>query len=387
MRGHIRKRSRNGWTVVVELPRDPQTGKRRQKWVTVKGNRRDAERTLTQLLLQVDGGALGMAPTRLTVGEYLQWWLDTVKQRLRPATYESWKERLRYWYQTLGSRYLVALTPVDVQQALCALPDTLSGGTRASVFAVLRVAMRQAAKWGMVARCPTDGVKCPSPGVGRVNVWTEEQIRLFLREARGSRYYPLFHLALATGMRLGELLGLVWEDVDLDRGVIQVRRSLVGRPSGPEPRWQEPKTPRSRRPIPLDCVSLEVLRQHRKQQMEERWRAGSSWQDYGLVFSTDKGKPLQRPNITRRLKEIALVAGVPVLRFHDLRHSHATVLLRQGVHPKVVSERLGHSSVALTLDVYSHVLPDTQKEAARAMERVWDPPSVGNSLATADPGP
>lgn len=168
-------------------------------------------------------------------------------------------------------------------------------------------------------------------------------------------------------MRLGELLGLTWQDIDLGGGVIHVRRALAY-PEKAEPRWAEPKTPNSRRKIPLDRGTVEALRAHRKRQLEERLRRGAQWRDYGLVFCTRRGSPLRRADVYHRLQELARVAGLPAVRAHDLRHTHATLLLKRGVYPKVVAERLGHASAAVTLDVYSHILPDTQMAAAQAIE-------------------
>lgn len=368
--------------MVVELPRDPETGKRRQRWVTVRGTKRDAERVLTELLGEVERGCYVGASPRLTVGQYLDQWMEATKIEIRETTHRVRQTYVRYIKDLLGSAPLVKLTPLDVQRALNRLPEHLAPATKADIFKVLRAALRRAVAWNLIPRSPTDGVKFPvSTKRDRMTVWTEEQVSAFLNRVSGSRYYPLFHTAVATGMRLGELLGLTWDDVDLVNGVVHVCRSLA-LDSGGSPRWHEPKTKRSRRRIPLDPVTVEVLRQHRKKQLEERLRAGPDWHDYNLVFATDRGKPLERRNLEAALKRFARSAGLPVIRFHDLRHTHATILLRQGVHPKVVSERLGHSTVSLTLDVYSHVLPDTQQEATRAIERVFGGKAVSKRLAT-----
>lgn len=370
MRGHIRKRSKDSWTVVLELPRDPETGKRRQKWIAVKGSRRDAERVLAEKITEIEHGFYGIAPARMTVGEYLSMWLDAVKDNVRPTTYARWKNAVERWKNVLGQCSLVKLTPLDVQRALVSLPCHLAPATRGTLFGALRVAMKQAVKWGLIPRCPTDGVSAPHPvSKSPLRVWTEGQVGTFLKAVRKSPYYALFHLAIATGMRLGELRGLTWDDVDLDKGVIYVRRSLL--PGWKKPEWQEPKTPRSRRQIPVDPETVEVLRRHRKRQVEQRLKAGPKWRDYNLVFATPTGNCVARQNIQASFRMYVKRSGLPKIRFHDLRHTHATLLLRQGVNPKIVSERLGHTQVAFTLQVYSHVLPDTQQEAVKALMRVF----------------
>lgn len=382
MRGHIRKRSKDSWTVVVELPRDPETGKRRQKWVTVAGTKKDAERVLAELINEVEHNQYGIASGKLTVSQYLAMWLEAVRPGLRQQTHEVWQANLRFWNQTLGAVPLNKLTPLDVQRAVNSMPGHYKNSTKRTVYAPFRVAMRQAVKWGLLARSPTDGVVIPAPHFKQMTVWTEEQVMRFLEVARKSRYYALFHTALATGMRLGELLGLTWEDVDLKEGTIHVSRSLTVHTVR---EWQAPKTPHSQRKIPLDEATTEVLRQWRKRQFQDRLWAGPSWQEHNLVFATRAGRPLYKCAVLRALKTIAGHAGVPPIRFHDLRHTHATLLLRQGVHPKVVAERLGHAHVSLTLEIYSHVLPDTQREAVRAIERVWGQRSVSKRLATLNP--
>jgi integrase len=330
------------------------------------------------MLAEVSRGVCGTAPARMTLGEYLDRWYEAVRDSLRPHTQDGWRRHIQHWKAVLGSMPLAKLTPADVQAGLARLPGHLSDSSRQTLYTVLRAALNQAVRWGLLARSPAQGVKPPARERREMRVWDEEQAARFLEAARSTRYYALFHTALATGMRLGELLGLTWDDVDLEAGVIQVRRALAtGIVRGDQPVWQEPKTQASRRRIPIDRRAAEVLRQHRRAQLEERLRAGPEWRDHNLVFANQTGGRLYTSNIWQAMRACERKAGVPRIRFHDLRHTHATFLLRQGVHPKVVSERLGHASVKITLDTYSHVLPDTQAEAVRAMERVFSAVSGG----------
>jgi integrase len=186
--------------------------------------------------------------------------------------------------------------------------------------------------------------------------------------ARPSRYYALLVLALTTGLRSGELFGLRWQDVDLDAGMLTVNQTLEK--PGPNPRFGRPKSKASRRTVTLSAQVVETLRRHKGKQNEDRLQLGAEWYDFGLCFTVFDGKPLRSGNIRRdAFHPLIKKAGVPMIRFHDLRHSHATMLLSAGIHPKVVSERLGHSGIGITLDTYSHVMPNLQREAADTLER------------------
>lgn len=191
------------------------------------------------------------------------------------------------------------------------------------------------------------------------------------RQIRPPRYYPLFHTAITTGLRHGELLGLKWSDVDFDAASLAVRRTIYWNPPD-GPQLQEPKTPGSRRKVLLGGDTLAVLSAHRRQQLKERLAAGPAWIDGDLVFRTLEGKPPYGPNITSYYKRLAARAEVPVIRFHDARHTCATLLLAQpGVNVKAMAERLGHANVSITLNTYAHVLPDMQRAAAKALEGLF----------------
>jgi integrase len=224
-------------------------------------------------------------------------------------------------------------------------------------------------RWGYVARNVATLVSPPRIPRHEIAPLSAEQARTVLAAAKGDRHEALYVLALSTGMRLGELLGLRWQDVDIEGGMLQVRQALTRTKA----RLQlgEPKSARSRRRIALTPRTVEALRQHRSRQAVERLRLGPTWQDIGLVFPSEVGTPMDAGNMLRQSFHPLLdKAGLPRIRFHDLRHTAATLLLQQGVHAKIVSEMLGHSSIGLTLDTYSHVLPDMQQQAVQAMERV-----------------
>lgn len=240
---------------------------------------------------------------------------------------------------------------------------------------VLHAALRQAVRWQLLVRNPADAVEPPRPPRRELQVPDAAEVRDLLAAADGTPYGPLVRLAVLTGMRRGELLGLRWGDVDLDAAVLHVQQSAQ-RITGQGMIFRQPKTRLSRRSIALSPVAVALVRQHRRRQAETRLLAGSAYEDQGLVFTSGLGSPVEPGNLLRGWSKIVAVAGAPHVRFHDLRHAHATLLLRQGVHPKIVSERLGHASIAITLDTYSHVVPGLQEAAAAQLDALLADPDA-----------
>jgi integrase len=234
------------------------------------------------------------------------------------------------------------------------------------LHAVLHRALGQATRWGLVARNVADLVTPPRAERHEMQTLSPEQARAFLEAAQGDRFAALYTLALSTGMRQGEMLALRWRDVDLEAGTIQVCGSLEQGTLA----IAEPKTAGSRRQVTLTRGAIEALRRHRVAQAEERLRA-VFWDSRGLVFSTEAGTPVDVRNLIRRsFAPLLEKAGLPRIRFHDLRHTAATLLLGRGVHPKMVADLLGHTRISTTLDLYSHVTPAMQKEAVAVMDAV-----------------
>jgi integrase len=235
------------------------------------------------------------------------------------------------------------------------------------VHTTLHRALGQAVRWGLVPRNVAAAVDPPRVRTPEMRPLSPTQARTLLAAAEGNRLTALYVLAVTTGMRQGELLGLGWEDVDLDAGTVRVRRTLTLARGGP--RLTEPKTRRSRRQIRLTASAVDALDRNRERQEAEGAAKGDGWNDQGLVFRTRRGTPIRRDNLhSKSWKPLLRRAGLPDVRFHDLRHTCATLLLTKGVHPKIVSEMLGHSSIAITLDTYSHVIPGLGEAAALAME-------------------
>jgi integrase len=330
--------------------------------------RTEAATKLTELLKAASVG-LPMPPERQTVGAYLVEWLETTaKPGLRPTTYVSYAGVVRvHLVPELGSLRLSRLTPQHVQALMNRKLEAGLSPLRVDYLRrVLRRALNDALRWGLVARNVATLVRPPRRQRVEIRPLDPAQARTFLGAIRGDRLEALYSVALAVGLRQGEALGLRWEDVDLVAGVIRVRKALQ-RIDG---RFQlvDPKSPRSRRTVTLPAVVVEALRAHRTRQEGERRRAGTEWEDWSLVFTTPLGRPLDASNVTHVFQRHLERAGLPRQRFHDLRHACASLLLAQGVSPRVVMEVLGHSQITLTLDTYSHVIPALQADAAARMD-------------------
>jgi integrase len=248
--------------------------------------------------------------------------------------------------------------------------EGLSGRTVQYLLFLLRKALQQAVNDGLLPHNVAKDVKVRQTQKDEERHLTPEQVKALLSAARGDRLVALYVLAISTGLRQGELLGLWWEDIDLDTGTLSVRRTLSLGQGGP--RFTEPKTAKSRRNIELTAQAIEALKDHRAAQDEEKARLGSLWEEYNLVFPSVTGTPLRRNNLVRRsFKPLLEKAGLPrTFRFHDLRHTAASILFSQRTHPKIVQELLGHATIAVTLDVYSHMIPGMSAQAARTMEDV-----------------
>ncbi|MEX2535805.1 MAG: tyrosine-type recombinase/integrase [Trueperaceae bacterium] len=347
--------------------RDGATGKRTYLNQRVTGTKKDAEKVLTVMLRKLDTGELLHEPTRLTVKEYLMHWLETAaKPKLTARTLDDYTGVLeRYVYPALGSRKLPKLAPVEIQtlySKMLAPKDKdgmgLTPRTVINTHRVLSSALKQAVKWRMLSQNVCQYVDLPRQQKTEMQALSEEEATRFLKTAKSDRLYPLFALMLGTGLRPGEALALMWKDIDPMTGSLTVQRALEsvrGKTS-----FKAPKTPRSRRNIKLSGNLVKLLLDHKVQQELER----------ELVFPSADATPLNGRNVVNRhFKPLLKAANLPEsVRLYDLRHTHATLLLKAGVHPKIVSERLGHSSIALTLDTYSHVLPGMQDEAASKLD-------------------
>jgi integrase len=363
--GTIFQRKDGRWTAGAEV------GGYQRKWIYGKTRREVADR-LSKIQRDVAEGR-PVINERLTVAEYLNRWLNEVaKHRTRPMTWRGYEHLVRlHILPSLGRVRLAKLTPQHVHSLVTqkVREGRLSPRTIQYMHSVLRAALNQAVRWRMVHYNAAAMVSTPRVTRREVLALTPEEARRLLDAARDDRLEALYSVALALGLRQGEALGLMWSDLDLENGTLRVRRASQRIPhQGTQ--LVETKTERSRRTLVMPPIVISALRSHRARQVLERLAAGEHWIDLGLVFPSQRGTLADGPNVTHRFHKLLKQAGLPPMRFHDLRHACASLLLVQGVHPRVVMETLGHSQISLTMNTYSHVLPVLQQEAADKMQAV-----------------
>lgn len=352
------------WVAAVSIG-----GQRRR---TIYGRTRAAvaAKLVTTLRAQQQGIEISSSE-RLTVGAYLKGWIEGARATVRASTWYRYGSLVGHLTRHLGGLALVKLQPADCAAAFAAMSEGgLAPRTIMQARAVLGRALREAEIAGIVARNAARLTRPPHAPHAELRTLTTEQARALLEAAAGDRLGALYAVALASGARQGELLALRWSGVDWDRGAIRIQRTLQRTPGAPA--FSEPKTPSSRRTIPLGRSTMDALRRHRVAQAEERPGNGlGKASEDALVFATPIGTPIDAGNLFRRTHYPLLErAGLPALRFHDLRHSAATLLLEAGVHPRAVAERLGHASPSMVMNVYGHATERMQEQATAAMERV-----------------
>ena len=363
--GSISKRKDGRWEGRISVGYEGGTRKRK---VFYGKTRREVQQQLTKALRDHQQG-LPVAPERQTVATFLTSWLDVAaKPRLRPSTYTSYRQTVtQHLVPALGRIILQKLTAQQVQRYLNEKRAVgLSARTVQYHHAILRSALNQAVKWDLIPRNVATLVDVPRVEQHDFRYFTLEESRRFLRAVQGDRLEALYTVAVALGLRQGEALGLRWDDVDLANVKVRMQLQRINGKLTLVPT----KTARSRRTIPLPEFAIAALRRHRTQQLQERLAAGEKWQEHGLVFTTTLGTPIDARNVTRWFHRILERADLPQIRFHDLRHTAATLLLAQGLSPRVIMETLGHSQISLTMNTYAHVMPAMQQEAAERMHEM-----------------
>jgi integrase len=374
MKGHIRQRSPGHWAIVIDV-RDPESGKRRRKWHSFAGTKREAQIEASRLISALNGGAY-IEPAKITVGQFLDRWLEHIKPRVSPRTHERYSEIVK---KNLGSLLgAVALTRLKPIQISDAYAKALSGGRRDGkgglsastvryMHVILKASMGQAVRWQMIARNPVDAVDPPKVERSSMRTYDLAQTAELIDASRASRMAITVLLAVLCGLRRGEIAALRWRNVNLAAAQLAVTESAEQTKAGV--RYKQPKSGRART-VALSLRVVNELRSHRIQQAQELLGLGLPLTDETFVVAQADGRPLQPRTITHQWHLLlSKCPSLPRIRFHDLRHAHATHMLSSGVHPKIASERLGHSKVGITMDLYSHVMPGMQEDAAARVDR------------------
>src|SRR5215216_3755115 len=328
----------------------------------------ETEQKLRQSMTDADRGLVFEAGA-LMLSDYLDKWLLNIKDTVRQRTWERYEQIVRVHLKpTLGRLKLKSLTPTHLRGLYREKLDAgASNRTVQYIHATLRKALQDAVSDELIPRNVADGIKAPTPTKKEINPLTPEQARIFLEAIRDDPLEALYVLAIHRGLRQGELLGLKWDDVDLETGTLLVRRILSLTRDGHV--FEQPKNGKGRS-IQLTQPAADALRSHLQRQLKEIEALGDEYQDQGLIFPGERGQPMRPWTLTRKLQRILERVGLPHIRFHDLRHTCATLLLGKGVHPKFVQELLGHATISITLDTYSHVIPAMGDQTRKAMEDV-----------------
>lgn len=373
-RGSVFKR--NGrYGIRVDLGPDPRTGERRQSSRQGFRTKREAETALDEALGSLRAGT-AVGRTTSTVGEFLDEWLAGERPRLKETTWSSYDTAVNRIKANLAMVKLQALTPRDIERFYRALSESGGRGARPlapktvrNTHVVLRKALADAERLGIIGRNPATVARPPIPQRVERPTWTSDDLRTFFEFLADDRLLGLYVLLATTGMRRGEVLGLRWTDLDLDARELHVVQTLTT--VRYRPVFSTPKTKRSRRMVYLDVQTVAALRAHRQGQRQERLVAGAARDTAtDMVFADELGRPLHPDRITREFAIKSMSAGLSRIRLHDLRHTYATLALKSGVHPKIVSERLGHATVGVTLDLYSHVTPALGRDAADSIAAI-----------------
>ncbi|MFF3842282.1 tyrosine-type recombinase/integrase [Streptomyces sp. NPDC001930] len=320
------------------------------------------------LLEAVDNGI--PVPTRSArLSEWLPYWLDNVVQpRRKLSTYDKYEAHVRlYLAPGIGSKRLESLSVADVRRFLVQLEKKTTAATAKESHRVLRTALTAACREELITRNVATLVEPPRPKTRELSPWSLDETLDFLAAARRDPLYAAFVLAITMGLRRGELVGLRWADIDLDKRVLYVRQQMQRRRGV---LYDDDPKGRRRRTVPLPAMCIAPLRWHRMRQNDQRARAGEEWKGSDYVFTTRSGSPVEPRNVYRSFTRVAASAGLRVIRLHDARHGCATLLTAAGVAPRVVMEILGHSQISITMDVYTHVVQDTQREAISHMDRL-----------------
>lgn len=370
MRGHTRKHGA-GWQYTIELEPDPATGKRRQKSKGGFKTKKECEQAMNKLIAELDRGDY-FETSNMILRDYLSYWtINYVNANVAPSTLTRYKLSISDINSYLGNIPLSKLKPSHIQDLYSKLisDKQQSKSTVLKTHRTLSLSLKHAINWQLIASNPCNNVQPPRPNIVLMKIWNTEAANNFLKLIRSESIYIPVLIALQTGLREGEISALKWEDINLEDKTLSVKHSLQ-RING-KLSLKEPKTRKSRRTIALMDSTIVALKEYKKRQLIYKLSLGEDYINEGFVCTWNDGRPFDPLYISKKFVKLIKKYEFPRIRFHDLRHTHATMLLQQGINPKIVSERLGHSTISITLDTYSHVLPNMQKEAVEKLEKLF----------------
>lgn len=370
MRGHIKQRTKGSWSISIYLGKDKKTNKKKYKWYTVKGDKKDAEKFLTEKLRELDTGTF-IDSKDINVRQYLDFWYEQhCLNNLSPTTYESYRRNLdNYILEELGHIRLEDLKPMHLQffYTKCSKKG-LSNKTILYFHRIIHCALNQAMKWQFIIRNVADCVDTPKPEKYKPLVLNNKEITQLIKAISNTDIYIPVIIGIYTGMRRGEILGLTWKNIDLEQGTLKVVQALYPTANGLI--FSSPKTENSIRKISMPLTLINILKDYKVKQETIKNRLGNNYNDVDLVCALANGNPIHPTTLNHKFRDLLKENNLPLIRFHDLRHTHASLLLKEHVEPKVISERLGHSNIKITLDIYSHIYEETNMEVADTFDRL-----------------
>ncbi|MFE3973147.1 MULTISPECIES: tyrosine-type recombinase/integrase [unclassified Peribacillus] len=363
MKGYVRKRG-NKWSYTVDVGKDPITGTRKQKTKSGFKTKKEAENALNQLVYELNKGEW-IAPKEILLGEFAEEWLKSYRHQLRDTTAEQYENKIRNWIGPLIGMYKVQeLKPIHAQVFSGKLLESLNENTAHKVYSITKLIINHAVNLELINKNPFNNLSLVREQKRKVVTWSFDELEHFLKVVKNHHtfYYRIFVTAAYTGIRKGELLALTKDDIDWEKKRIRISKSVSETKKGVQ--LGELKTPSSHRNVAVDDFLISILKEQVIKNNEMKLKLSDSYNDQQLIFCHEDGVIFRPSSLNRIFGRYIERSGSPKIRFHDLRHTHASLLLELGVNPKIVSDRLGHSSIKITLDTYSHVSLDLQSDVA-----------------------